>query len=737
MKLRDYQNTLVNDTRKAFAKGYKLPLVVLPCGGGKTVCFADMANKHVDKVVNGHVWFLVHRRELVDQTLETFEEFKIPTDNIFVGMVQSITRNPGKFKKPTFIIFDECFPGNTKVNGRRIDNIKHGDIITSYNHSIDKTEEKKVTHIFKSVPSGMIIIKSKYGEELICTPNHPIYTKRGYVNACELQKNDGMYLLRERSYKGTYGKSKIQGEKRESLLFGRMHKKILFRTFFKNNGSNKFSLCFRKNEEKQSNVKSDNEKKSIGHIKKNRSSSKNKRWKWNWINSASRIIVKCIKEIKSIFRICCTDKNKTSKRWNANVLQDRYSYSEFKNSNRSGWWKSPIIRKTISRFKENTFFKKIRVESVEIQKQTSDGTFGGLCPDGYVYNLEVEDNNNYFAKGFLVHNCHHAKAKSWYNIIDYFNDVPMVGLTATPERADGKTLGDVFDVMVEGVESDWLIKNGYLSKYKYYAPPVTDMEFKMKNIDYDLDEFSSQLLKSKIYGSISKYINPQKKTIIYCPTIEFSKYLCEQTGATHFDGKTPAKERKQIVDDFKSGKIMALSNVNLIGEGFDVPDCDTVLLLRPTQSLALFIQQSMRCLRPQPGKEAVIYDLVGNVYRHGLPTEPHIWSLTAKRKRLKNNTSEEIIVRRCGRCMLVYSGLGKVCPYCGFDNGKTRKQIEHERAIELEEIKKINKAKYRRMVAMATTHKELTDIGISRGYQYPKKWASMLIASRRKKKFRI
>ena len=428
MELRNYQIDLVNDTREAF-KNYKRPLVVLPCGAGKTVCFADMTHKHIVKY-KGYVWFLVHRRELVEQTIKTFDMFNIPRDNVFIGMVQTVTRNLDKYKKPTLIIFDEA---------------------------------------------------------------------------------------------------------------------------------------------------------------------------------------------------------------------------------------------------------------------------------------------------------HHAKAKTWYNIIEHFSNVPMIGLTATPIRRDGKPLGDIFDKLVNGVSAEWLIDNGYLARYDYYAPPITKMEWKIKGADYDLDDVTAQLLKSKIYGNIGKYIDKNKKTIIYCPSIEFSKIICERYGATHFDGNTPKKLRTEIISKFRSGEIKLLSNVDLIGEGFDVPDCEVIILLRPTMSLSLYIQQSMRALRP--GKRATIYDLVGNVYRHGLPTEERNWSLDRKLTVRNKSGAPEVIVRQCKQCRLVYSGNARLCPYCGFDNGLTRKQIEEEKEAELEKIKKFE----RRKVGMAKSYEALVLIGKERGYKNPQYWAKMILKSRKRK----
>jgi len=326
----------------------------------------------------------------------------------------------------------------------------------------------------------------------------------------------------------------------------------------------------------------------------------------------------------------------------------------------------------------------------------------------------------------IADECNFSLARTWKKVLNNYPNAWILGLSATPVRLDGKPLGELYEKIIDGVEADWLIDNGYLAEYDYYAPPVLNMEWKMKGIDYDLSDVTASLLKSKIYGKIEQYIDKTKKTIIYSPSIEFSKSLCERIGATHFDGNTPKKERDKIVTDFKSGKIMILSNVDLISFGFDVPDCDCVILLRPTMSLSLYIQQSMRCLRP--GKKATIYDLVGNVYRHGMPTEKRTWSLV-KRISRKRNTEADVLVRQCQKCRLVYSGHDRLCPYCGNDNGQTRRQIEEEEKLELVKIKKLE----RRKVGMASTFEELVKIGNARGYKNAKYWARMVLSNRKRR----
>lgn len=319
---------------------------------------------------------------------------------------------------------------------------------------------------------------------------------------------------------------------------------------------------------------------------------------------------------------------------------------------------------------------------------------------------------------------HHSSAATWQKIISRFPLIPIIGLTATPCRLDGKPLGAIYDNLIIGVDSEYLIEHKYLSDYDYYAPAnlVANFNSDTENVGIDFDK--------KIYGNVLKYIDPNKKTIIYCPNIAFSESLAYNIpGAVHFDGNTPKAERDRIIHDFRTGKIKVLCNVDLIGEGFDVPDCECCVLLRPTMSTALYIQQAMRCLRYREGKRATIYDFVGNVFRHGMPTEKREWSLNTQIKVRNKNAEPDLITRQCKHCYRVYKGTASICPYCGFDNGKTRKQIEIE---EKEELEKINKIK-RKQVGMARTEAELIAIGKARGYKNPYFWAKCVLKGRTNK----
>lgn len=298
---------------------------------------------------------------------------------------------------------------------------------------------------------------------------------------------------------------------------------------------------------------------------------------------------------------------------------------------------------------------------------------------------------------------HFSAAKTWQRIIDKFPKAYIIGLTATPTRLDGKPLGNIYDELVNGESIGSLIDKGYLADYKYYAPKLLDVSnLTKKRGDYDMQQAEELLSTKAIYGDVIEHYKKYadgKKTVVYCSTINHSKQVAQAFAdagyrAVHFDGDTPKKERTEIIKKFRNSEIEILCNVDLISVGFDMPDIDCVVLLRPTDSTALYIQQAARALRYREGKTAIILDHVGNYERHGLPDDEHEWSLDGKFK-AKSNTSDDgmLIVRQCETCFAVYESKLKVCPQCGTAMQVTEQELKNIKEIELEEIKRKQKEK--------------------------------------------
>jgi len=291
---------------------------------------------------------------------------------------------------------------------------------------------------------------------------------------------------------------------------------------------------------------------------------------------------------------------------------------------------------------------------------------------------------------------HHSLARSYKKIYEAFPDACRVGVTATPCRLNGGGLGDVNDKLVIGVSTKWLIENGYLAPYEYYAPTVADLTgLHVQRGEFITDEVMKKLNTSAIYGDVINYyrqLSDGKQAICYCASIEHSKNMAEQFNAAgikaaHIDGETPKQERNEIVSNFRAGIISILCNVDLISEGFDVPDCNTAILLRPTKSLTLYIQQSMRCMRYKPGKTAVIIDHVGNYARFGLPDMDREWNLTPKKPGKKKEESE-INIRQCPKCFFTHE-YALACPKCGYVYPIKERTLDEIKTAHLEQIKGI------------------------------------------------
>lgn len=271
---------------------------------------------------------------------------------------------------------------------------------------------------------------------------------------------------------------------------------------------------------------------------------------------------------------------------------------------------------------------------------------------------------------------HHSRAKTYTEIYEHFSKSVRLGFTATPYRMNGKGFTDIYDSAIYGETVEDLIKNNKLAPFKYYGVNLTDEKLlkKASTGDYTKKSIDSAVDKA-IYGDVVQHYQKLangRKTILYAHSVEASERIAEEfkhhgITAVHADAKTPKKKREHIMQAFRQGEIQVLCNVDLISEGFDVPDCSCVIQMRPTASLVLFMQQSMRSMRYQPNKQAIIIDHVGNFTRHGLPNTLHNWSEhfegTAKKK--KSKASDDFPIKECGECFGIFEGNHERCPLCG------------------------------------------------------------------------
>lgn len=332
----------------------------------------------------------------------------------------------------------------------------------------------------------------------------------------------------------------------------------------------------------------------------------------------------------------------------------------------------------------------------------------------------------------IVDEAHLSRSKRWSEIVEYY-DTYTVGLTATPVRLDGKPLGDIYGAMVAGITTKELIAQNRLAPYEYYAPVTVDTDnLKIQAGDFMLKDLAQLMSDRAIYSDALKSwqrIAPGEKTIAYCVTIDHAKQTAQmftEAGypAVEIDGETPTKKRDQIMQDFRDGKITVLCNVGIISEGVSIDDCTCCLLLRPTESHALFWQQAMRSMRYQPGKVAKIIDCVGNYSRNPLPDADVEWSLTQSvKKPPKMNEHGDFKIRTCRECFMVFP-TADTCPFCGAKYTPTAKEIAAHEEIQLERITEERKQELERLkkqqrmeVGRAKSFDELLKIQKERGYK--------------------
>lgn len=345
----------------------------------------------------------------------------------------------------------------------------------------------------------------------------------------------------------------------------------------------------------------------------------------------------------------------------------------------------------------------------------------------------------------VIDEAHHSIAGSYLAIIKKWPGAKILGVTATPHRADGYGLDSVYESMVLGPTTAELIERGFLSPFRYFDPPmVADLSaVRKKGHDFNLEDLELAMDKPTITGDCIKYY------IRYCfgkPGITFTvsrkhaehvamMYRSQGINAVALDGTASDSARLSIMSDYAKGVIKQLVTVDLVSEGFDVPNIVCASMLRPSESEGLVIQQIGRVIRPAPGKDcAFIFDHVGHRRKFGLPDQPRAWSLYGTRGLQKSGVVQRVApVSQCPECYCSFSPAA-VCPFCGHvmaTGGRKIQEVEGE----LQEVTNINVVTSRKKEeGRAQTLEELIALGESRGYRYPKQWAKYKLEAREEKK---
>jgi len=277
---------------------------------------------------------------------------------------------------------------------------------------------------------------------------------------------------------------------------------------------------------------------------------------------------------------------------------------------------------------------------------------------------------------------HWLLGNKWGTSLGWFTNALGLSVSATPQRADGQGLGrhadGVIDHMVLAPTMRELIDMGALTDYQMVIP-TTDYHSENLNVtpggDFSPKQMKQESERSRIYGDVVvNYCRFAlgKQAIVFATDVETSNKMAAQfnlfgISAASVSANTPDDVRSEYIRRFRAGTIKVLCNVDLFGEGFDLPAIEVVIMARPTNSLAVYLQQIGRALRLMPGKLfGLIIDMVSNFKRHGFPDKRREWSLDRREKRAKMAPDpDEVELTHCLKCYKPFEAVHRVCPHCG------------------------------------------------------------------------
>jgi superfamily II DNA or RNA helicase len=313
----------------------------------------------------------------------------------------------------------------------------------------------------------------------------------------------------------------------------------------------------------------------------------------------------------------------------------------------------------------------------------------------------------------IVDEGHRALAKSYQRILKQFPKAIVLLFTATPHRTGRTQLDQIADDIIVGQSIHELTDKGFLAPFRYFQPPNDfDKNLLKRGSTGDYTNKSMQeAMSSKIYGHIVKQykrIADGMQSVVYTYSVKSAHYIAAEfndagISARSVDGTTPQDIRDSIVDMFRNQKLKILVNVNLFTEGVDLPNVDCVIMARPTASLALYLQFSMRCLNPRPGKTAIIIDHANNFKTFGYPDDDRDWKQAIKSGKQKSKTlltDPGLSIVTCDYCFAVVKASevkdGK-CPICG-------KPIKVHKAKPVSDVDLVEATKARKQLIKKILH---------------------------------
>lgn len=674
LELRPYQRQAIDSIYNYFRSGNDgHPLVVAPTGCGKSLILSKFAEETLKAYPNVRILILAHRKELLQQNLEKLQQFwpQAPVGvysaglksrelgySITVAGVASIFNKARQLGWVDIVIIDECFVAGTKIStpmgGRDIDLMRCGDsVYSAYGVStVSAVSARKVT--------SLIEVTFSDGKKLTCTENHPFFTQRGWVEARALDIGEiafsekGLRVLLEGNYADSVG------ERGDTI------RKVMEKA--------KVLLNILRKEVREPDEQSSDSVKNARNIKKGKTSPYKA-----WRERAAIALASACPTPRARGGLgvgsFCTNNDGAPKRGVPESLQDRHSKQGEDDCSRNRRVYPCLGREARARQEKNRPSYFPRVVSVSRIESESPRT---------VYNLQVSGHPSYFANGKLVHNCHllsndedtmYRKLVQELSVIN--SKMKVIGLTATPYRMKTGMLtdpGGIFTDIAYDIELGRLVKEGYLSPLISKIPKtqadlsavkVRGGEFVAADAEraMDIDELTEAAI-----CEMETYLSDRRSWLIFCTGVAHAAHVCEALrlhghDAEYVVGESDDIFRAATLARFRNGQLKCLVNCDVLTTGFDAPNIDAVVLLRPTKSVGLYVQMLGRGSRLHPDKEnCCVLDFAGNIERHG-PVD----CVRIQKKAGGGKGVTTAPVKTCPECNTAIAISVMHCPVCGYE----------------------------------------------------------------------
>ena len=672
--LRDYQQRSINQLYKWLGENTGNPCLVLPTGAGKSHVIAALCKDALQNWPETRILMLTHVKELIEQNAEKMRQHwpnapmgiysasigqKILGEPITFAGIQSIRKHADKIGLVDLVIIDECFVAGTKISTPKgqidIDKVGCGDLVFN-TRGVGVVESVSCRQAAET-----LLVELDDGNKFECTGNHPIFTDDGWQKAEKLEIGTPLFRVEDMSCLW----SRVQTLDQK----GRQRK-----SNFSNVGTilGKAELLLREvcKEITPDGSECRSTQTNAGNSKKNQASTYSA-WRKRAIAAFTTVSASSCVGGRMDSGICNQDQSGAFERDISECLQGGHLLSGKDDLHRIGWGESWQRREENAGQEERPISCGPRVARVSRIKRKSPVL---------VFNLQVSGHPSYFANGVAVHNCHlvnHNDEGGYRTLLASLLTINpalrVIGLTATPFRLGHGLITDkpaIFDALIEPVTIEELITKGHLMPLR---SKVTQTQLDTTGVHKRGGEYIERELQQavnthdinhKVVAEIKSLAGDRKSWLLFCAGVAHADHVAfelqkQGISAACITGATTKNERERLLQGYKSGRIQALTNANVLTTGFDYPDIDLIAMLRPTMSPGLYVQMAGRGLRPKSHTDhCLVLDFAGVVEQHG-----PITAVEPPNKEKKGDGKAP--TKTCEECGEIVAISTIACPSCG------------------------------------------------------------------------